>query len=231
MELFQILLDEKEELMLRIDWLHRLYRIKEEVNQVHTIEKVKELRRTLSSVQTCPLKKQLLTELQSIENTFPEEKPHVTREGELMEKAITEIGADFINLGKAGREYVIKEVMKTNGEERTMEQIRNATTTLESNVTALKECHTKEELLSKLETLPLPSFSSLRGDRKEAIAERLLDNKTWNGLHSLERIIQHLNRIIAKEEEEKETITIEHNGKAAVSFCVDNEKNNVVKIV
>lgn len=230
---FQTSMDEKEEILLRIDWLNRLYRVKEEVTEIDTNEKAKQLRRLLSPVQTCPLKKQLMGEIEKLEKSFPEEKVPVTLEQQLMERAIEEVGADFINLGKAGREYVVAEAINENGEFATVTHIKDLTLTLEKSVERLKKCNSQAELVSQLEQLPLRLFNSLDANRKAAIAEHLCEIKKWNGLAALDRMIIQLDKAMTNEErkrEESKYMIQTDNGKAALALNIENEIEGIIKI-
>lgn len=222
---FQTSIDEKEEILLRIDWLNRLYRVKEEVTEIYTNEKAKQLRRLLSPVQTCPLKKQLMEQIDILEKSLPEEKIPVTQEQQLMERAIEEIGADFINLGKAGRDFVISEVLEQFGDNATMENVKTSTLALEQRVKDLLTVNDPTKLLNQLENLPLKLFSEFKNDRKEAIVNRLMQHKKWNGLAALDRIIVQLNRAITaeqKKKEEMENTILTADGKAALVLDIKN---------
>ncbi|MCM3761016.1 hypothetical protein M3212_09490 [Alkalihalobacillus oceani] len=234
-EEFQIAVEEKEEILLRIDWLHRLYEAKEQLEKVDTKEKAKQLRRSISGVQTCPLKKQLMNEIKTIEASLPsEKKSEPSMEEKTMERAIQHAGKDFINLGRAGREYVIQQVLANEGEKIEIEQIKQVTVQVEKQVETLKEVDDLSEMISQLMQLPLPLFPKFEADRQKAIAERLLESKLWNGLATLERMIKHLDRLLTKEQKEKEeeeNTIVTDDGKAALVLNIENdEQASIVKV-
>lgn len=198
----RFLLDEKEELQIRIDWLKTLYTAKAQIKTVDTKEKAKNLRELILSVQTCPLKKRLLTELDTIEQSYLIENGNSAElpliDG-LIEKAIEEIGTDFINLGNEGRRYVVAEAISLHGEDVDVKKIEDLTLLLETRVTTLKDIEDLTKAINYLQELPIHLFSVLSTERKEAIAKLLLENKTWSGLASLARlIIQYNNRLLSE---------------------------------
>lgn len=225
---FQLAIEEKEEVLLRLDWLNRLYKAKEEIKSVETKEKAKQLHRLISPVQTCPMKKQLMSEINSLEQSLPEEKvifEKPSNEQILMEKAIEEVGDIFINLGKAGRAFVISDVLKRFGDSASIKDIKDSTLKLEQHVKDLAEINNPTELLNHLEQLPLQSFSDLEVGKKEKVVERILKNSQWNGLSSLDRTIAQLDKVITKEERdqyERENFIILQNGEKA-SVSLDQE--------
>lgn len=235
-EEFRIAIDEKEELHLRIDWLKRLYQAKEEIQAVDNKEKAKRLRKLIISVQTCPLKQQLLSKLDELEQSLNEENAilaEFSREQQLMEKAIKEAGDVFINLGKVGREFVIASVLQQFGERTSMDSVKENAVAIEQRVTMLAELNDPDEMISCLKQLPLSSFNQLKTSIKEEIAKRLIDHNKWNGLSALDRQIVHLEKVInneeRKQEEAKYTIETE-NGRAAFALNVENDNLGIVKI-
>ncbi|MED4455957.1 hypothetical protein [Metabacillus fastidiosus] len=231
-ESFKIASDEKEEVLLRIDWLDRLYKAKEKIKLINTREEAQFLRRLIASVQTCPMKTQLMAELDLLEQLLPaKEMPsEKTSTGELlMEKTIEEAGEVFINLGKAGREHIVREVLNQYGDNADVEHIKELSTILERRVESLKEEKDRHQLAMSLEQLPIPLFSRLGDERKEIVINRLIENSKWNGLASLDRMIAQLDKVIIIEEEMKNTVLIP-GGMAIFTLDADKDENGIIQI-
>lgn len=216
--------DEKEELILRIEWLRRLYEVNNAIRSVETKELAESLRAKISTVQTCPLKNKLMTKLDSLAKTLPYEQPkqlQATQEQVLMENALEKCGNVFISLGKVGREYVIMKVIKRFGEKANVENVRLEAISLEKKVNSLTVVKNSSKLIDLLEDLPLQSYRQVNYKRKEKIAELLIQKQGWNGLASLDRKISFLLDKIIKEEKEKyerENVIDLPDGKAAASI-------------
>ncbi len=204
---FRVSIEEKEEVLLRIDWLHRLYEVNEAIQSVDTKETVEQLRRKITSVQTCPLKNELMATLESLAQSLPSEQTEQSQlspEQELMEKAVEEAGDAFINLGRAGREYVVTKVIEEFGKDVPVASIQEAVTALECQVDSLAEIDDTQALQAQLEALPLSNYSRLSTERKQMVAEQLIENKQWKGLASLDRLIHQLDaKLSAAEEQNK----------------------------
>jgi len=224
-EQFQYASDEKEEVLTRITWLQRLYKAKAEINTVDSKEQLKQLRNLIIPVQTCPLKKHLQDEIDQLEASLQdvETSTHNQPSGmaTLLEKAVEEAGAMFINLGKAGREYVIAEVWKQHGDHTNIDDVRHFTSQLEQRVQTLLDLTDRSELISELEQLPLPVFTSLDAVSKERVVDVLIHDKGWTGLYSLDRRIKQVKDAIDREEREKyekENLIDLPDGKAATTL-------------
>lgn len=222
-EQFQREQDWKVEILLRIEWLQRLYKAKAEVGSADTKYKIKQLRELVAPVQTCPLKNQLLAEIDSREASMPAEaiSKELTQFELLMEYAINEVGDVFINLGKVGREYVIAEVLKQEGDLANAAKVQDFAIHLEQRVLILAEITDRVEIIDELEQLPLSVFSTLDTVKKARVAETLIQDKGWSGLYSLDRRIAQLNNAIDREEREKyerENIIDLSDGKAAATI-------------
>lgn len=213
----------KEEVLSRIDWLQRLYKAKAEMGSVGTKEELEQLRVLVAPVQTCPLKTQLLAEigsleaLMSVETTFKEQTGFEL----LMEKAVNEVGKEFINLGKAGRERVIAEVLKLEGDRATTAHVQALAGQVEQRVLALSEVSDCAKMIEELDQLPLSAFSSLKEAKKERIADALIQEKGWTGLFSLERKITQISNAIDREElenYERENVIDLPDGKVAATL-------------
>lgn len=203
---FRLLVDEKEEVIMRIGWLECLDTVQQGLGDVQTKEEAQKLLKLIASCQTSPLKNQLTTELNQLTQSLPQETETVqmTDAEALMEKAIEGAGNAFINLGKAGRDSVIADVLKQTGKKATMEAVQEHTKALERRVEALTAIKESSELIKQLDSLPIPSFHALPAERKGRIAESLLENNKWNGLASLDRMIAHLDKAITNEEQQQE---------------------------
>lgn len=196
----------KEEILTRIDWLQRLYQAKDEIESVDTKEKAAQIQNLIAPVQICPMKNQLMAELQLMVSKLSE-KEIATADSSmfqlLLEKANQEAGDLFVNLGKTGREYVIEEVLKRFGDSSSVDHVKEYAANLEQNVQSLLQVTERYEMIPKLEQFPLPLFSDFDNSRKDKVVDRLIEEGGWNGLFSLDRKISQLNKDIEKEEREK----------------------------
>ncbi|TRM10709.1 hypothetical protein FH966_02690 [Lentibacillus cibarius] len=229
--------DEKEEVLLRVGWLRRLYQVKEEIETVDTKQKTKSLRRLLSPVQTCPMKNQLMTKMDELEQSLPEEddiSSEPSNEQQLMEKAIEEAGDVFINLGKTGRDFVIAGVLEQFRGNANVDTVKESAIAIEQRVKALSDVNDQNEVIASLEQLPLKSFAGLKTDRKVVIANRLIESNKWNGLAAMDRQIAQLDRAITKEEKEKEeaeNTVLTEDGKAALTLNINDNADNNSKFI
>lgn len=186
----------KEEIVLRIDWMKRLYEAQQDLSTISTVNEAQQLRSLIAPVQTCPLKGRLSTELTEIIATLPNVSKQVEKSAfdQLMEHAINQAGEEFINLGSVGRAQVVEELLSKNGPEASVESIQVATAKLEQQVVELQGITHLRDMKRKLEALPLPSFAQLAEERKDLVTSKLIENSTWLGLASLDRMIHQLNR-------------------------------------
>lgn len=218
---FRVYLDDKAEVLLRIDWLQRLYKVKENLPSVDSKEAAERLRKTIASVQTCPLKNELMATLESLAQSLPSEQTEQSQlspEQELMEKAIVEAGDAFINLGRAGREYVVTKVIEEFGKDVPVASIQEAVSALEEQVARLAGIDDVEELQTQLETLPLSNYSRLSSERKQTVAEKLIENRQWKGLSSLDRLIHQLDAKLSAAEEQEMMKSMEGGFATALDF-------------
>ncbi|ARD48850.1 hypothetical protein [Sporosarcina sp. P33] len=196
----------KEEVQLRIDWLKCLYDVKGALPSVSTSTEAERLRTMLSPVQTCPLKSELLTALDRLAESIhaEPERASLSANDRVMEFAIEQAGDGFINLGKAGREHVVKDVLKKFGEDVPVASIQETVSALEGQVARLAEIEDAKTLQTQLETLPLPSYAGLSTERKQMVAEQLIKSRQWKGLASLSRLIHQLDAKLSAAEEQDE---------------------------
>lgn len=233
---FRFLVEEKEEILMRIDWLKRLGQVQQSLSDVQTKEEAQKQMRLISSCQTSPLKNQLTTQLDHLIQSLSSESNETIQASEdekLMEKAIEEAGDAFINLASSGREYVISDVIQQYGDKATIKAIQEHTVVLEQRVVSLADVKGQAELIQQLERLQMASFSSLSIKRKEQIAERLLEVGKWSGIASLERLILQLNRLFTHEEQEQEAAayTIHTlDGKAALTLDIKDVVDGRVQL-
>ncbi|WP_400162293.1 hypothetical protein ACAF76_001575 [Brevibacillus sp. TJ4] len=202
---FPFACEEQDEVLTRIDSLQRLYKAKQELDAADTKKKAKQIRNFIASVPTCPLKKHVLAKLDSLEQMLPEETPVETdavptKVQLLTNKALEEAGDVFVNLGKYGRNYVISEVLKDFGDKSGVEHITDYAVRIEQQVQYLAEVNDCNEMIARLDQLPLASFHGLESNRKEKVAALLIKNSKWSGLLSLDRTISQLNRKMIEEE-------------------------------
>lgn len=213
-----IQLDEKEELLLRINWLERLLKVEQEIDDVETYDQANELHRYIFNCQTSPLKKQLQDRLEELLATLPQEVIEKTDAEILMEKAIENAGDDFINLGKAGREHVINDLLEKFGEDVPVASIQEAVSALEHEVNALSEIEDVQGLQDQLETLPLSNYPRLSLERKQIVVEQLIENRQWKGLSSLDRLVRQLDAKLSATEEQEMMKSMESGFATALDF-------------
>lgn len=233
---FKLAVDEKNEVFLRIEWLRRMYKVKEDIKAIDTKESATRIRRSLAPIHTCPFKNDLLSLLVSLEESLPSEENEsvqLTGVEALMSKALEEAGDSFINLGKVGRDSVIRDVFNQFGKKATIEAVQEHTKALEQRVDTLTAIKESKELIKQLDNLPIPSFHALSTERKGRIAETLLENSKWNGSASLDRMIAHLDKGITNEEqqlEEAKNTILTLDDKAALTLDIKNVEDGRVQL-
>lgn len=233
---FRLLLDEKEEVLMRIDWLERLDKVQQNLSNVQTIEEAQRLNRLISSCQTSPLKNHLITKLDELALSLPSDEIQsvkMTDAEALMEKAIENAGNSFINLGTAGRNFIITDVLKRFGKKATIKTVQKHTKELEQRVEVIMAINESDKLIKQLDSLPIPLFHTLSAERKGRIAETLLENNNWNGLASLDRMIAHLDKAITNEEQQQEeakNTKLTSDGKAALTLDIKNVEDGRVQL-
>ncbi|MGJ9458136.1 hypothetical protein [Oceanobacillus sp. CF4.6] len=195
----------KGELLFRINWMNRLYLAKEKIAFIDSMDKAKEVKKLISAVQTCPLKTSLMKELDTLVKSLRVEDttPEISLEQKLMMKSIQEAGSEFINLGKAGRDYVVAEVIDKYRNDATVAAVKENTTALEESIKELTNLKDKKVLLENLRELPLVNFPSVSTERLDIIHDQLIQSEPWNGLASLDRLIKQLDRNITHQERVK----------------------------
>ncbi|WP_153730409.1 hypothetical protein [Sporosarcina obsidiansis] len=218
----------KGEVELRIDWLKRLFDVEDALPSVSTCTEAERLRATLSSVQTCPMKSELLIVLDSLATSLPDETETVSLSANdrVMEFAIEQAGDGFINLGRAGRERVVKDLLKRFGEDVPLAYIQEAVSEIEGQVVRLAEIEDAKTLQKQLETLPLPSYAGLSTERKQMVSEQLIQSRQWKGLASLSRLIHQLDaKLISTAEEQEELETMNDYSSAVLDVKhLDSDK-------
>lgn len=210
--------DEKEELLLRINWLNRLSKVQEEIGDVATYDQAKKLRGHISSCQTSPLKKQLQDRLDDLLAKLPQEEIEKTATEKLMEFAIENTGDDFINLGRAGREDIVSRLFEQFGGDVPIGKIQEEVTALEQRVARLAEIEDAHALQTQLEALPLSNYPRLSSERKQLVAEQLIDGKKWKRLASLDRLVRQLDAKLSAAEEQEMMKSMESGFATALDF-------------
>lgn len=199
-----LLLDEKNELLMRCNWLNRLYDAKEKITTVSTMSEVKRLQASIRMVQTCPLKSKLIDELKNLEQMLDVETAQLSDEDTLNEAIFNTGSQVFINLGTVGRSAVLEEVLNSDGQVHTA--IAKAEE-LEALVQDAKQCDTVETLQKAFQSLPLGNLVAIPAEYEEEVLQKLLDNPIWNGLFHLDRLIhQYTAQIVRLHEPEQEGI-------------------------
>lgn len=216
---------EKNELLLRINWLERLLKVQQEINNVTTYKQADELRIYISSCQTSPLKKQLQERLDDLLEALPQESIEKTDIEQLMNFAIENVGDDFINLGKSGREEVINRLYTQFGVNVPVNKIQDEVTALEEKVARLVKVEDIQILRDQLETLPLSNYPRLSSERKQVVTEQLMESRQWKGLASLDRLIHQLD-IKQRVAEEQKDLQIMESG-----FVTDLDFNHVKDLI
>lgn len=209
---FRLLQDEKEEVLMRIDWLQRLYKVQQRLSDLQTIEEAEENKRLISPCQTSPLKNHLLTKLDALAQSLPSEQVEevqMTDAEVLMDKAIEEAGNSFINLGKVGREIIVQEALEKFGSNVSIDYIQEATKSLEQQVAQLAKAENEEAFQTQLVNLPLLHYANLSAERKQMVTEQLMDKRNWKGLASLDRMILHLDSAMNAAEEKESMLSDE----------------------
>lgn len=233
---FRMALEEKEEVALRLEWLDRLYEVKDIIPMVTSKESAEKLLRKISSAQTSPMKNKLVAELDGLINSLPSEQREPLKQSQkdiLMEKAIEEAGDAFINLGRTGRESVISEVFQQFGKKATIEAVQEHTENLEVRVKNLSVITGQTELIQQLNNLQMTSFSNLSIKRKEQIVERLLETGKWSGIAPLESFIVQLDRLFKNEEQqqlEAENTIITSDGEAAMTVHIKHVEDGKIQL-
>ncbi|PID21743.1 hypothetical protein CSV61_08565 [Sporosarcina sp. P3] len=186
----------KEEIQLRIEWMKRLYEVQYSLSFPNTLSDLERLRSLIVPVQTCPLKVVLVAELENRIASLPVETKQIKESAldELMEQAIEQAGEEFINLGAAGRAHVVEKLLVDRGALVSIDMVQQASVSLERQVTELHDSLNIEDFRMKLEALPLPVFTHLSEEQKDIVASKLQDSNVWQGLASLNRMIDQLDR-------------------------------------
>ncbi|MFD0942360.1 hypothetical protein [Savagea faecisuis] len=216
---------EKNELLLRINWLERLLKVQQEINNVTTYKQADELRIYISSCQTSPLKKQLQERLDDLLEALPQESIEKTDIEQLMDFAIENVGDDFINLGKSGREEVINRLYTQFGVNVPVNKIQDEVIALEEKVARLVKVEDVQILRDQLETLPLSNYPRLSSERKQVVTEQLMESRQWKGLASLDRLIHQLDAKQRVAEEQKDLQIMESG------FVTDLDFNHVKDLI
>ncbi|MEJ9281587.1 hypothetical protein [Ureibacillus thermosphaericus] len=181
-----IAIDEKQELLMRCDWLITMWDVKNGINHFTSQEEVNAAYKKLIRVQTCPLKKELMNRLDALQKTFEKEETAFSPKELLLEKVFETGNKIFINLGTTGREAIIEEVLKGDGK---VETAIAKAEELEASVEALRQYKTTKELKTALEKLPLKHYGNIPEEYEAEILQKLLAHPNWNGLFHLDCLI------------------------------------------
>lgn len=187
-------IDEKAELLMRCDWLEVMKSIEQDLTTYNSLKGVQAAKSQLGRVQTCPLKNELKAKLDELEAQFETTKILSTKE-QLIEDIFATGNETFINLGTAGREYVLAEVFK---ETPSVELAIAKAEALEAQVQAAKQSTTVEELKAKLQALPLAHLANVPAEYEQEVLQKLLDQPTWNGLFNLDLLIRQYTAQVEK---------------------------------
>jgi hypothetical protein len=228
---------EKEELLQRIQGLHRLYEAKKaiESQSVTSKELAKRLRTRIAPAKIGHLKSDIRSKLDSLEDSLPSEKElvQISPEQELMEMARSENYKPFIHLGETGQKLVIQQILNEYGERASVEHVHEFSLRIDQTVKNLAKMKDAKELLNGLETLPIPAFLNLDEQQKTEVAEKLIEMSGWDTFASLNRIIILLNKLIPIEERKKikeKNIILLNEGELAFSLEVKNTDSDSIQI-
>lgn len=184
-------IDEKQELLMRCQWLFSLCTVKEQIDSITTMNELKSLSSKISSVQTCPLKKELMEQLSALEQTLEPEVVEHSAKDAIIEAVFEEGNETFINLGKVGRDHVLDTLFASDSAV-TVEQVIAASEELEQSVEHLKGINYLEHFDAAITKLPLASLERLTEDHRKEVVQELHENAKWNGLFSLDRMVLQL---------------------------------------
>jgi len=187
-------IDEKAELLMRCEWLEVMKSIEQDIFAYNSLESLQTAKRQLGRVQTCPLKNELKAKLNELEAQFATAKVLSDKE-QLVEDIFATGNETFINLGTAGREFVLDEVLK---ETPSVELAIAKAEALEAQVKAAKQSANVEALKAKLQALPLVHLANVPAEYEKEILKKLLDQPTWNGLFNLDLLIRQYTAQVEK---------------------------------
>lgn len=187
-------IDEKAELLMRCEWLEVMKAIEQDITTYNSLESVKAAKRQLGRVQTCPLKNELMDQLEELEARFATTKL-LSKKEQLVEDIFTTGNGTFINLGTAGREHVLAEVFK---ETPSVELAIAKAGALEVQVQAAKQSTNVGELKAKLQALPLVHLANVPAEYEQEVLQKLLEQPTWNGLFNLDLLIRQYTTKVEK---------------------------------
>lgn len=220
MQKLRMYLEGKKELQMRVNWLNRLYQAEEQLKTIQTKEDAKKLLRYISSCQTSPLKRNLSQKLDELIQSLPPvqvNKAPLTDAEALMSFTIEEVGNDFINLGKAGRKYIIQEVLERLGKDAPVEGIQEAVDSLNKRLNDLMGVSDLNVFQDELEALPLTFYKTLSSERKHQVAEQLMRSNEWKGLMSLSRSLRLVDKKLDEDEEHEMIRSLENNLKTTLT--------------
>lgn len=187
-------IDEKAELLMRCEWLEVMKAIEKDIATYNSLESVQTAKRQLGRVQTCPLKNELKAKLDELEGQFATTKVLSVKE-QLVEDIFATGNETFINLGTAGREFVLTEILK---ETPSVELAIAKAEALEAQVQSAKQSTNVDELKSNIEALPLAHLANVPVEYEQEVLQKLLDHPTWNGLFNLDLLIRQYTAQVEK---------------------------------
>lgn len=185
-----VAMEEKSELLMRCDWLEVMKAVEQNIATHESLESVQAAKRQLARVQTCPLKTKLKAQLEQLESQFVTTETLSAKE-QLVEDIFATGNETFINLGTAGREYVLQQSPS-------VELAIAKAEALEEQVQVAKKAMTAEELKAKLEELPLINLAKIPAMYEQEILEKVMAQPKWNGLFHLDLLIHQCTTQIKK---------------------------------
>ncbi|MHA6259042.1 hypothetical protein ACXYMX_03905 [Sporosarcina sp. CAU 1771] len=187
-------IEEKEDLLLRLNWIRGLYDVNAAISTIDCKEEAETLSGKLKSLPRYPLKEQLVKEVAALIESLPSKDLEETAFDKLTEQAFIYAGDTFLNLGKTGRDVVLANVYEKYQGQAAIEHIQQQAKMLEEAVARLSGIKESERLVLQLEKLPLATFGELSDEVKGQIAEKLILSNEWQGLAELQRRIIRLSK-------------------------------------
>lgn len=192
--------DEREELLIRIRWLKKLYDVAKKVETVETVETKKDIERLkaiLIPLPPMPLKKVIEQQLQQKSVREENDQQWITH---IMEKA----DPIFLNLGKEGRRAVIRELenRKYLPIDSLCAYVREQAVKMEENVRQLAFIESVDSLVEALNALPFSLYRALSHEEKRKVAQYLYDMKPFN--RGVQAVAQAIDKFVEQMKNDEE---------------------------
>ncbi|MCX8046567.1 MAG: hypothetical protein N3A70_06785 [Anoxybacillus gonensis] len=189
---------EREELQLRVRWLQQLYNVAKEVEHVKTSKDIERLQAVLATLPPSPLKCGLE---ETLRQKYVKEQEEATQRW--LDDIIKRADSIFLNLGKEGREAIIKrlEGKQDLSLSSVLAYLREQAEQLEEQVRKLAFIQRIDLLVEALHELPFSNFPLLSADEKKTVAEQLYERQPFP--HGFQAVTTEINAIIAEMKRKK----------------------------